>query len=633
MIINFILITLLINQFLVLLIKPKNNILSCGIFAWAGKSVKSYNNSNFNILGIYNEERGRHSCGRTMDGEIEIGTGVNKVYKDFMETLEQNSPKKIPVVIGHTRHATYGLHTVANAHPFGFGFNKDIEGFEFIGVHNGTLINHEELAKKYKVNLDVFKKKGNSKKASFEREKIDSEVLLEILYKSKNYKVLKEYNGAAALVWTNTKEPNVIYCWHGKSKKYHWEQKGKEEEERPLFYWREHKNSLYISSIKNSLRSIGGNDDSIGMFDHNTVYKITNGDVNNAEKVIIDRNKNYTSKSTYNNSYNESGKNAYSQEQLCELFNEDPVGQTITLPANLRNQDSNTRFNIYNQAFVGDENKVCVHRLRYVKNNKFINGCYTLVPGYGFYYLNHDVKKAVEIIKGLEGCGFLKNSFTEDKNDATKPGYYIPFKVGSFKSKPLPIFYFFDGIRLVTSIDYITITQAKKDNREFSWRALSEAAAHPVIEAEKEFKDGSAQEIVYKGLLFTDTFTMLGDDRIYKVERGNCVKISPFVEDKKKNDKKEDKGNNFTSSKAVMQAIIDFNKEQNDDSNRPLKNVTNDLLEKDIEKIFTEPYGKFQDDIKLLKRYDHLERANEAIAILEDFILGCRDLVELEPKE
>ena len=36
----------------------------------------------------------------------------------------------------------------------------------------------------------------------------------------KNFKVLGKYNGAAALVFTNTNEPNVLYVWKGASKLY-----------------------------------------------------------------------------------------------------------------------------------------------------------------------------------------------------------------------------------------------------------------------------------------------------------------------------------------------------------------------------------------------------------------------------
>ena len=121
------------------------------------------------------------------------------------------------------------------------------------------------------------------------RTKIDSEILLEIIYSTGKYHVLSEYIGAAALLFTNTHEPNVAYVWKGASKMYNYAS-SKVEEERPLFYYKENKNSLYISSIKDSLLTIGGVDDkNVFTFEENTLYRITDGDIDNVEKLVISR--------------------------------------------------------------------------------------------------------------------------------------------------------------------------------------------------------------------------------------------------------------------------------------------------------------------------------------------------------
>lgn len=41
--------------------------------------------------------------------------------------------------------------TADNVHPFGFGSLNDSETYEFIGVHNGTVYNADDLAEKYNI--------------------------------------------------------------------------------------------------------------------------------------------------------------------------------------------------------------------------------------------------------------------------------------------------------------------------------------------------------------------------------------------------------------------------------------------------------------------------------------------------
>jgi asparagine synthetase B (glutamine-hydrolysing) len=77
----------------------------------------------------------------------------------------------------------------------------------------------------------------------------NSEILLEIIYKN-GFKVLNDYNGAAALSFYDVKNPDTIYLYHGKSNLY----KTTNEliEERPLFYYQAEDNLFYYSSLKES---------------------------------------------------------------------------------------------------------------------------------------------------------------------------------------------------------------------------------------------------------------------------------------------------------------------------------------------------------------------------------------------
>ena len=165
----------------------------CGIFAWSGKDPKKFNKDKFDKLGIFNIDRGKDSCGVSFDGEVYYGLNTEKLYSKFIVNREIK-PLKYPVVIGHTRQASVGnIVNERNAHPFGFGNNSE-GNYEFVGCHNGTLYNHKDLASTFKIDTaETIKVQSDHNPNGFYesvRQKIDSEILLEIIYKTKNFKVL-----------------------------------------------------------------------------------------------------------------------------------------------------------------------------------------------------------------------------------------------------------------------------------------------------------------------------------------------------------------------------------------------------------------------------------------------------------
>jgi predicted glutamine amidotransferase len=531
----------------------------CGIFAWSGKDPKKFNKDKFDKLGIFNIDRGKDSCGVSFDGEVYYGLTTEKLYSKFIVNREIK-PLKYPVVIGHTRQASVGnIVNERNAHPFGFGNNSE-GNYEFIGCHNGTLYNHKDLASTFKIDTaETIKVQSDHNHNGFYetvRQKIDSEILLEIIYKTKNFKVLSQYNGAAALVFTNTNEPNVIYVWKGASRWYDYVNYVVEEE-RPLFYYKETKNSLYISSIQESLETIGGiTNVNLFKFSQNTIYKITDGDVENAEKILISRNDqfqkeivmSYTKKS---NSYYNNVANAY--------FDNDPYvekskhSKIINLPAahkvnvnpnlnckiKLNTTDNIIATNIYKECLSKNQNeykgRIYFNKFRHWQNGHTITGIYTWINNYGYYKIGEDnFEEAHKNLNKSIGVPFIKNSFIYDtkeldlNNDIVKS--FIPFKHKSNVEHSM--YYFIQGVKVLTKMDYSTTYLRYRDSHikkglNISYIELSEIGTHPIIDLAVDSRPDNNQSITLKGKQVEklNNFFILGSDRAYSIEKGNLMSI------------------------------------------------------------------------------------------------------------
>lgn len=542
--IKIILILTLIHYIGFYLFKPSRKYLSCGLFGWAGKDVKKFSKDKFDKLGILNVERGKSSCGVSFDGDIHIGLDSKKMYYDFIVDREIN-PKKYPVVIGHTRQSSVGAVNVHNAHPFGFG-EKDGD-FEFIGAHNGTLKNHKELAEKYYVDAVFETSYLNSYdvEVTTTRDKIDSEILLEIIWRSQNFKVLSEYIGGAALVFTDTNDPNVLYLFKGSSKDY--TSSSKETVERPLFVYVENKNSMYFSSIENSLKTIGGTDKNIIDIEPNVVYKITNGDFVNSEIISVTRinatqnppivygRQNYTSDYGYGyghefyDVYEEGRKNSKKETK------EEAKTSLITLPTtNVRGKEteetgvSNSNLNIYSEKPLKNVNEYrgvpYFNMFRWWSNGQLITGVYTWINNFGYYYLGESNKIATERFFFYVDKVFDGKIFYDD--DAFTKGI-VPFKSSNVVNPTL--FYFVEGIQVKTSLDYSAMynmhsTLNRNPKEYLDYIKASKVSTHPIINLNFKMKPIDQQSLIKDGLEYCGKIHLLGAEKIYEIKRGNLIK-------------------------------------------------------------------------------------------------------------
>ena len=638
--INIFLIILLIHYVYVIIFKPKFNTLNCGIFGWAGKNVKNFNKDKVDKLGFFNVERGKSSCGISYDGDVFIGMNSRKLYYDFI--VDENIIlEKYPVFIGHTRQASVGTTvTIHNAHPFAFGLT-DKGDYEFIGCHNGTLYNKEELANTFTVDLLANYKEYNHVKKEDEiknREKIDSEILLECIYKSKNFKVLSDYLGGAALMFTNTNEPNVVYLFKGKSKMHSYSKD--ETEERPLYVYIENKNSMYVSSIENALRTIGGNDDNIIDIECNVVYKIINGDFLNAEKINISRkNAQQTSRPLNNKScvhHHGYPVDFFDDDYYGDVFDNKTVNTNVKftnnlLPpvkSNLNISNIQSKLNIYNEKTIMSQkdyrSSIYFHKLRFCRNGHPITGIYTFILGFGYYHLSESIKRAEELFWNYLDKPFDKST-GQFVDIITNENCIIPFRSENVLEPTL--FYFVEGIHVRTALDY-SVAYSKwtklDKNQWLNYVDMSLISTHPVINISVKNKEDDSQHVIFNSIIYSGTIVPLGSDKKYTFEKGNLIKeeissyyknfIQPEIIINKELKKSEDKTEkNIIKLSEVCENIS----EQNDEI------VLNNMIQKEeeetqlINEIINEDFGEPMQDfqktrIKLLEFSEN----NHAIKVI-----------------
>lgn len=206
----------------------------CGLAGIITKTPQPFDYSTFCTLGVANDSRGGDSCGVFIDGKYEYGVNDKKLFSSyFLDSKLLYGTEKSTVALVHCRKASVGKISAETAQPVVLTDKKG--KVLYVLMHNGTIHNYEELAKKYipEVNIEGM---------------TDSQVMARIFFHS-GYNALKEYNGGAVFVIVDyrEKEPVTLF-FKGSSKKNQYSVES--EEERPLYYSIDKdKKELVFSSI------------------------------------------------------------------------------------------------------------------------------------------------------------------------------------------------------------------------------------------------------------------------------------------------------------------------------------------------------------------------------------------------
>lgn len=233
----------------------------CGIFGQINTESSTFNRIAFNTLGIANDSRGGDSCGIFIDGKVEYGVGKEKFYSNFfLKSDLLKTTTKCKVAFGHCRKTSVGKTSLETAQPVVI---KEGDEIKYVLLHNGTIYNYEELAKKYIPDIDI---KGMS----------DSQVMARIFY-YKGYDALSEYNGGAVFAiadYRENKDNPRIFFWKGESKQSTYQTAVSEE--RP-FYYIPCKNKIFFSSISTYLE--GFVNETCWTIHPNALIECINGDL------------------------------------------------------------------------------------------------------------------------------------------------------------------------------------------------------------------------------------------------------------------------------------------------------------------------------------------------------------------
>lgn len=235
----------------------------CGLAGFCGTNPDF---DKLKILGILNQSRGIDSTGICFEFDEPVkvagfssGGSFEDLCEDTVFDLDAISEKKRILI--HTRKATKGAVNVDNAHPFVYKLDNDVSA-NF--MHNGTISNIAKLKTEFKLSI---------------KSDVDSVSFGEALV-NKKYKILSEYEGAAAAAWFYSDKDDEIYLWNGAAETY---DRKNLYYERGLFYVQtvdeEGNTSLYFSSEKRHLKIAFGSEVQVKPVPHNNLVIVKDGKI------------------------------------------------------------------------------------------------------------------------------------------------------------------------------------------------------------------------------------------------------------------------------------------------------------------------------------------------------------------
>lgn len=452
----------------------------CGITGFIGRRVDL---AKLKLIAVWNDERGKHSCGIYYDKKVFHGDGQESKITSFLTTHVLPSKLENPgLILAHSRFATMGAHDKGNAHPIRLSLNEGNllvnkkEGETvLVGVHNGKIINWYDMRDK------------NLNEMPYLEFNTDTKVLMGLLYLNKENpeKILSNYRGAASLLYTY--DEKTLHIFRGAAG---------DKEERPLHFI-EMPEGYYFSSMAEPLLAIRTKDtQKVLIASPNTLYTFTQKE-GIVSKVIIPREKGM-------------------DEEEVKIYN--------------------TKKKINEVNYVGKNSKVKDRRYPHLDDQEeddyHLHGEFNMaaVPrdlGNSLREKNSNLTKIEDLDRMVKGemLGDLDFKYFRYTN-AGKPlnGEYKLTDDGQIHSAGFP-YWFFEGI-MVSAEGYLEIARKMIETHDDIFALVTQYSRYPIFAKEVFdcFRNRESRNLmVYRGEIFSGSVAPAFYSHSYIIEEGKVT--------------------------------------------------------------------------------------------------------------